>query len=94
MALTGDPADCQRCREARDGGGNMCFGHKARTLVFGGSRTSMVREFRHPDKGYRIKQTKDDATERGNVVTSHAVGDRQDVLVRPDPIQYAFGRKT
>lgn len=79
MALSADPADCDRCTPTR-----MCFGHKAKTLVFGGSKTPMTREFRHPEKGYRVKQTKDDATTRGNIVTEHAVGDRQDVKIRPD----------
>lgn len=71
----------------------MCFGHKARTLVFGNPKTKRTREFRHPTEGYRIKQTKDDATARGNITTEHARGDRQDVTVRPDGLEYGFGRK-
>lgn len=64
----------------------MCFKHKIRTLLVGTgvARQPMVKEFRHPEKGYRMKVTKDEATKRGNLVTEHAVGDRQDVLIRPD----------
>lgn len=42
-----------------------------------------VREGRRPD-GVRIKATTD---ELGNTVTEHAVGDRQDVHIRPDTIR-------
>lgn len=91
MALAASPADCDRCTPKR-----MCFGHKARTLSFGWgvARQSKVREFRDPEKGYRIKQTKDEVTKRGNVVTEHAVGDRQDVMLRPDGMEYTLGRKS
>lgn len=79
MSLTPTPEECDRCTPD-----SLCFGHKAKTLVFGGPREKRTREFRHPEKGYRIKQTKDDATPRGNIITEHAAGDRQDVLMRPD----------
>lgn len=64
----------------------LCFKHKVRTLQFGTgvARQPTTREFRHPEKGYRIKQSKDEATARGNVITEHAKGERQDVLIRPD----------
>lgn len=87
MALSEDPRDCARCSPTR-----LCFGHKAKTLVFGSARQVRVREFRHPQEGYRIKQTRDDATKRGNTVTEHAKGDRVDLMARPDTIQYKFGR--
>jgi len=86
--LTKDPADCPNCTPQK-----FCFGHKAKTLVFGGTRTKMTRELKHPELGYRIKQTKDDATTKGNIITEHAKGDRQDVLIRPDAIEYGLGKK-
>lgn len=88
MALSPTPEECDRCTPDR-----MCFGHKARTLVFGGSPEKRVREFRHPTEGYRIKQTKDDATTRGNITTEHAKNDRVDVVVKPDVVTYGLGRK-
>ena len=68
----------------------LCFKHKIRTLLMatGVARQPKTREFRHPEKGYRMKQTKDEATRRGNVITEHAVGDRQDVQIRPDKVNY------
>ena len=71
-------------------GETLCFKHKIRTLLYGTgvARQPMTREFKHPEKGYRIKQTKDEATKRGNVITEHAVGDRQDVKIRPDKVNY------
>ena len=89
--LTKSWRDCPRCKGADD----LCFGHKAKTLVMGGSRTPMVREFRDPVDGHRIKQTKDDATRAGNIVTEHNTkDDRVDVLARPDSIHYELGRKS
>ncbi len=49
---------------------------------------STVREGRRPD-GVRIKATTD---ELGNTVTEHAVGDRQDVVVRPQTIRAVYSR--
>jgi hypothetical protein len=88
MALAPSPEECDRCTPEK-----WCFGHKARTLVFGSPRSKTTREFRHPTEGYRIKQTKDDATRRGNITTEHAKGDRQDVVVRPDGLEYGLGKK-
>lgn len=52
-----------------------------------------TREFRDPTDGHRVKVIKDEATERGNLVTEHSGGRatgvtaRQDVLIRPDAVQ-------
>lgn len=64
----------------------LSFAEKIKTLQFstGKAREKRTREFRHPTDGYRIKQTKDEATTRGNIITEHARGDRQDVKIRPD----------
>lgn len=49
-----------------------------------GDRT---KEFRAED-GHRVKVTKDEATQRGNLVIQHNTkDDRQDVVVRPDTIR-------
>lgn len=90
MALAPTPEECDRCTPTR-----LCFGHKAKTLVAGVSRSKMTREYRDPTDGHRIKVTKDDATKAGNLTTEHNTkDDRVDVLVRPDPIEYAIGRKS
>jgi hypothetical protein len=52
MALASTADECDRCTPD-----SMCFGHKAKTLVFGNPRTKRTREFKSPE-GYRIKQTK------------------------------------
>jgi len=64
----------------------LTFAEKIKTLHFGvgAARQKMTREFRNPETGERIKQTKDEATTKGNIITEHAKGDRQDVLIRPD----------
>jgi hypothetical protein len=58
---------------------------KLRSLaVLSGGRTrDRVREWRSDD-GERHKATTD---ELGNTVTQHAIGDRQDVLVRPKTVR-------
>lgn len=45
----------------------------------GGRTQNRVKERRDERLGYRIKETTD---ELNNTVTEHAVGDRQDVLIR------------
>jgi hypothetical protein len=50
----------------------------------GGRTQDRVKEYRHPDKGYRMKETTD---ELNNTVTQHAVGDRQDVMIRPKTVR-------
>lgn len=76
-------------------GGVVCFKHKIRSLHFGTgvARQPSTREFRDPISGHRIKQTKDEATSRGNIVTEHAKGDRVDVLVRPDTYIHTPGKE-
>lgn len=88
--------EIDRCTPGQQcSGDRLCFKHKARTLVFGGERTKMVKEYRDPADGHRVKVTKDDATKRGNLTTEHATkDDRVDVLVRPDEIVYSLGRKS
>jgi len=63
---------------------------KLRSLAVISRRSgNTVREGRRPD-GVRIRATTD---ELGNTVTEHAKGDRQDVLIRPDAVEYALGLK-
>jgi hypothetical protein len=64
--------------------------------VMGGGRfkSRNTKEYRDPTDGHRVKVTKDEVTERGNLITEHNTkDDRVDVLVRPDGLQYGFGRK-
>lgn len=74
----------------------LTFAEKIKTLHFGtgAARKPKVLEGRNPHTGERFKATKDEATERGNVITEHATkDDRVDVLIRPDALDYGMGRK-
>lgn len=51
-----------------------------------GRTQDRVKEFRHPEKGYRIKETTDELNTK---VTQHAVGDRQDVLIQPETVRFS-----
>jgi hypothetical protein len=69
-------------------GTQLCFKHKAKTLVFGNPRTPTVKEWRDDSDGHRIKATKDDATTRGNITIEHNTkDDRMDVNIRPDVVR-------
>jgi len=76
------------------------FGAKMREKNIGvlpGGRTEKrnVKEFRDPSDGHIVKKTRDEATSRGNVITEHGgKGDRTDVLMRPDALQYGFRKVT
>ena len=51
-------------------------------------RGTRPKEIRDNEDGHRIKVTKDEASQRGNLTTEHNTkDDRVDVLIRPDTIQ-------
>ena len=49
---------------------------------------NQTKEFRDHEDGHRVKVTKDEASERGNLTTEHNTkDDRVDVLIRPDTVK-------